>query len=175
MHFDLVQATSVLERTPAVLRALLAGLDQAWTGCRIGPDDFSPFDVVGHLIHGEKTDWMPRLEHIFAHGDAVAFTAFDRFAMYTESRGKSLGELLDVFAALRHASLEALRGRRLEPADFARVGLHPDLGRVTLAQLLATWAVHDLNHIEQIVRTMAFQYRDAVGPWRPFLGILPQG
>jgi len=172
MDFQLLQAIQVLERTPSVLRSLLTGLDQDWTTLDTGPQTFSPFDVVGHLIQGERTDWMQRLEHVFTHADRVPFVPFDRFAMYSASRGRTLGELLDEFERLRRQNLAALRQRQLSAADFARRGAHPELGAVTVGQLLATWVVHDLNHLGQIARTMAFQYRDAVGPWRPYLGIL---
>ena len=137
-----------------------------------GPNTWSPFDVVGHLIHGERTDWMPRVEHLLRHGDAVPFPPFDREAMFAASQGRSLGELLDTFARLRSQSLERLEALGLSDADLSRCGRHPEFGVVTLGQHLSTWVAHDLGHISQIVRVMARQYTDAVGPWRMYLSIL---
>jgi len=172
MRYDPALAIPVLERTPGVLRALLDGLPDAWTTAREGPDSWSPYDVVGHLIHGERTDWIPRAELILRVGEAEPFPPFDRFAMFRDSAGKSLGELLDTFARLRGESVARLRALSPAPADLARRGRHPELGPVTLAQHLATWVAHDLSHIRQIVRIMGRQYAEAVGPWTAYLPML---
>lgn len=169
--FNLDDAVALLERTPASLSALLAGLPQTWVKATEGEGTWSPYDVVGHLIHGERTDWIPRARHILA-GEGRPFEPFDRTAQFTESRGKSLGELLDTFAALRRENVAALARMALTEADLARRGLHPALGEVTLGQLLATWVVHDLDHLGQIARTMAKAYAGAVGPWSAYLSIL---
>lgn len=171
MKFELEQALEVLGRTPGVLRAMLHGVSDAWARGRYGPDTFSPFDVVGHLILGEQKDWLERTRIILAHGEARPFDPFDRYAMYEASRGKTLAMLLDEFAGLRRANLDALRGLNLRPADLQRRGTHPALGAVSLEQLLATWVAHDLNHVHQIAKAMAFQYRDEIGPWRAYLGV----
>jgi len=165
-------ALAVLERTPAALRALLGGLPDAWLLAHEGPDTFSPRDVVGHLIHGEDTDWVPRMRIILKHGEAVPFTPFDRFAFRATSADVPSGELLDRFERLRRANLDEVRRVTLDPATLARTGSHPGLGRVTLAQLLAAWVVHDLGHLKQVARAMARQYREAVGPWREYLTVL---
>jgi len=169
MEFDLDQALAVLERTPATLRALLSGLPDGWTASTEGGESWSPYVVVGHLVHGERTDWIPRARIIMADGERRTFTPYDRFAQYRESAGKSLDQLLDEFASLRAENLGVLRAMRLGPDDLSRAGTHPEFGRVTLAQLLATWTAHDLGHLLQIARTMQRQYRDAVGPWRAYL------
>jgi hypothetical protein len=174
MTFQLDRSIEVLERAPNALRALMTGLSDDWTMSNYGASTFSPFDVIGHLIHAERTNWMTRLRVILARGDAEPVPTFDRYAMYEASRGKSLTELLDTFADVRAASLADLRALNLSPADLARRGNHPQLGPVTAAQLLAAWVVHDLGHAHQIVKSMAYQYRDAVGPWREFLTILPR-
>ncbi len=171
MEFDLGKTIEVLERTPSVLRGLLAGIDQAWVSGGYGEGTFTPYDVVGHLITGERTDWMVRARIILDHGTDRPFDKYDRYAHFETSRGKSMGDLLDEFDAARGANLAALRALRLVPADLAKRGRHPALGEVTLANLLATWAVHDLNHLAQIARGMAARYEDAVGPWRQYLGI----
>ncbi len=165
-------ARDVLERTPSVLRACLGGLSDRWTLANYGPETFSPFDVVGHLIHGERSDWMTRVRHILEKGEATPFPPFDRVAMYEESRGRDLMELLDTFERLRGDNLSELRDLNLKSADLALSDLHPELGPVTLGQLLATRTVHDLNHIAQISRAMSYQYLEEVGPWRAYLGIL---
>ncbi len=172
MDFDLETAVPVLARTPQVLNALLRGLAPAWESGREGPDTWNPYDVVGHLIHGERTDWMPRVEHLLAHGEAVPFPAFDRFAQFQASSGQSLAQLLDTFRELRGESLSRLAALRLTSNDLERTGRHPELGRVTLGQHLATWVVHDLDHVVQISRVMGRQYGDAVGPWRQYLRII---
>jgi DinB superfamily len=172
MGFDLTEGLVVLERTPATFRALLGGLPDAWTACDEGPDTFSPFDNVGHLIHGERTDWIPRAQIILAQGTSRRFEPYDRFAQTRESAGKTLPELLDEFASLRAANLITLRSWHLAEPHFALEGEHPALGTVTLRQLLATWVAHDLGHIAQTTRVMAKRYRDAVGPWREYLPIM---
>ena len=172
MKLELEKAVAVLERTPATLRSLLEGLPSEWTASNEGGETWSPFDVVGHLVHGEKTDWIPRARVILDAGESRPFETFDRFAQFRESEGKTLGELLDEFAALRAENLEALAGMQLAAADFDRAGTHPELGRVTLGELLATWVAHDLDHVVQVSRTMAKQYRDEVGPWRAFISVL---
>ena|SRR2546421_11627249 len=164
-------AVAILERTPAALRALLNGIPETWERATEGEDTWSPFDVVGHLIHGERTDWIPRARHILA-GETRPFEPFDRTAQFIESEGKSLNELLATFAELRLENVAALLEMNLRDDDLARKGLHPEFGEVTLSQLLATWAVHDLDHLAQIARTMAKVYTDAVGPWQAYLSIL---
>ena len=164
-------AVAILERTPAALRALLNGIPEIWERATEGEGTWSPFDVVGHLIHGERTDWIPRARHILA-GETRPFEPFDRTAQFIESEGKSLSELLATFAELRRENVAALLEMNLRDDDLARKGLHPELGEVTLSQLLATWAVHDLDHLAQIARTMAKVYTDAVGPWQAYLSIL---
>ena len=176
-EFSLAEAIAVLTRTPATLDALLRGLPDTWVHSneersKDGKDTWSPFDIVGHLIVGERTDWMPRARIILQHGEARPFDPFDRFAQTKESQGKSLEQLLDEFARLRKENLAALQALNLQPQDLTRRGRHPELGVVTLSELLATWAVHDLTHLHQLSRVMAHQYRDAVGPWRAYLGVL---
>ena len=163
---------ALLSRTPAVVGAWLRGLSNPWTLTNEGEGTFSPFDIIGHLIHGERTDWMPRARMILQYGESRPFEKFDRLAQNRESQGKSLGDLLDTFAALRSQNLDDLRRMNLQPADLERRGLHPELGTVTLGHLLATWAAHDLTHIHQISRVMAHQYREAVGPWTDYLGVM---
>ena len=170
--FDLAHALEVLERTPATFRALLGGLPDRWTAPNEGPETFSAFDNLGHLVHGERTDWIPRARIILEHGRSRPFDPFDRFAQAHESRGKRVGDLLDELARLRAENLETLRGWRLGTRELALDGEHPALGRVTLAQLLAAWVVHDLGHLAQTARVMAKQYRDEVGPWRAYLPIV---
>jgi hypothetical protein len=172
VDFQLAHALEVLERTPAALRALLGGVSEAWTAPNEGPETFSAFDNVGHLVHGERTDWIPRARIILAQGPDRRFAPYDRFAQYEESRGKTMADLLDELAALRADNLATLRGWKLGARELALEGEHPAFGRVTLAQLLATWAAHDLGHLAQVARVMAKQYRDAVGPWRQYLPIM---
>jgi hypothetical protein len=172
MRFRLEQGIEVLEQTPAVLNSLLRGKSAAWLDARRSPDSFSAIDVLGHLIHGEKTDWIPRVRIILEHGDTRTFEPFDRFGFHESNAGKSVGELLDEFSHLRRQSLETLKSLNLTEEQFALPGRHPELGPVTLGNHLANWAVHDLGHIAQIVKTMACEYRDAVGPWRAYTTIL---
>lgn len=172
MNFDLRLGIDVLERTPTVLRSLLAGLPEEWTRPNEGPDTWSPFDVVGHLIDGEETDWMRRARIILAQGPERRFATFDRFRHRRENEGKALGDLLDRFAQLRAHNLGELAGLDLGPAQLRLTGEHPEFGSVTLEQLLATWVVHDLGHIAQIARVMSKQYREAVGPWEAYLPVL---
>jgi hypothetical protein len=169
---NLQEAMELLSRTPASLNALLRDLPESWTLRNEGENTWSAFDVVGHLIHGERTDWMPRANLILQHGDTRAFERFDCWAQVRESEGKSLPELLDEFGRLRAENLDQLRGLNLSKEDLERRGLHPVLGPVTLGNLLSTWAAHDLTHLHQISRIMAYQYRDAVGPWTKFLGVM---
>lgn len=172
MRFDLNLSIAVLERTPVVLRSLLGGLSDDWTRATEGPDTWSPCDVVGHLIHGDRTDWIPRLDIILGDGPDRTFHPFDRFAQFRESEGKSLDRLLDEFAEVRAASLSALRARQLTDADLDRTGIHPTFGTVNARQLLSTWTVHDLDHLVQISRVMARQLHDEVGPWIAFLRVV---
>lgn len=170
--FVLEEATRVLAATPATLRALLAPFPDAWTRADEGPDTWSPREVVAHLIHGERTDWLPRVEHLRRHGDSLPFPPFDRAAHLGQSPDTSLSTLLDEFGRLREQSLGALAALSLGTADLAAPGLHPALGAVTLQQLIATWVVHDLDHLVQIGRVLAVQYTDAVGPWRAYLRVV---
>lgn len=166
------EAAAVLARTPAALEALLRGLPEDWIGANEGGETWSPFDVIGHLIHGEKTDWMPRVRIILEHGERRPFDKFDRFAQLAASEGRSLGSLLEEFAALRDENVRQLLRLRLSEADLDRRGRHPELGGVTLRQLLATWVAHDLDHVVQISRVLARQYSDEVGPWRAYLRVI---
>ncbi len=172
MDFSFATAIPILRRTPEVLDRLLRDLPPDWVSGTEGPETWSPFDVVGHLIHGERTDWVPRVEHLLAHGEAVPFPPFDRFAQFEASRGKRLPELLDTFRAQRTESLARLAALGLTDRDLDRTGTHPEFGRVTLRQHLATWVAHDLDHIVQIARVMGRQYADAVGPWSRYLRVV---
>jgi hypothetical protein len=171
MDFDLELSIDVLRRTPAALREMLLGVAEPWARGTEGPDTFSPFDVVGHLIDGEQTDWVPRARLILARGEA-RFEPYDRFRHQARNAGRSLASLLEEFARLRAANLDEVRAWRLTPAALDLPGQHPVFGRVTLRQLLAAWVVHDLGHVAQAARVMAKQYKDAVGPWVPFLPVL---
>ena len=171
-EFSLDESVALLSRTPSTLDALLRGLPNTWVRGNEGQDTWSAFDIVGHLIVGERTDWMTRVRIILEFGEARAFDPFDRFAQAKESQGKSLDQLLDEFAHLRNGNLAALQGLNLQPEDLLRRGTHPALGGVTLAELLATWTVHDLTHLHQLSRVMAHQSRDVVGPWKAYLGVL---
>jgi len=172
MEQNLEHTISLLTRTPAALNSLLRDLPEAWTMRNEDGNSWTAFDVVGHLIHGERTDWMPRTKMILEFGEGRAFEPFDRRAQERESQGRSLGELLDQFARVRSKNLAELQALKLRPEDLARRGRHPALGVVTLSELLATWAAHDLSHLHQISRIMAHQYREAVGPWSKFLGVM---
>jgi hypothetical protein len=172
MDFDLKSGIAVLQRTPGTLRQMLDGLPPEWTDATEGPETWSPYVIVGHLIHGERTDWIPRAQIILAQGDNRRFTPYDRFAQFRESKGKSLADLLAELAQLRTANLATLAGWRLTDTELALEGEHPEFGAVTLRQLLATWVAHDLGHIAQTARVMAKQYREAIGPWRAYLPIM---
>lgn len=172
MIFDLPRTLEVLARTPGLLESLLDGLSDSWLDASEGPDTFSPRDVVGHLIHGEETDWVPRIRLILERGEEEPFTPFDRFGFREKIKGRSIDDLLGELRNLRDENLDYVRGLSLTAADFARKGRHPSLGPVTLGQLFAAWMVHDLGHIRQIVRVLAHQYEEAVGPWKEYLTIL---
>jgi len=172
MRFDLGPSMDLLRRTPATLQALLGGVDDPWSRATEGPDTFSPFDVVGHLIDGEETDWMTRARIILAGGPHPAFAPYDRFRHRTRNAERTLASLLEEFARLRAANLAELESWRLTEAKLDLPGLHPSLGRVTLRQLLAAWVVHDLGHIAQVARVMAKQYREEIGPWVPYLPVV---
>jgi DinB superfamily len=172
MDQNLQQTFSLLAHTPVALNALLLDLPEGWTLRNEGENTWSVFDVVGHLIYGERANWMPRTRMILQFGDAQAFEPFDRWAFVRDSQGKSLQQLLDEFSLLRAENLNELRALNLRQQDLERLGLHPSLGEVTLSQLLAAWAAHDLTHLHQITRIMAHQYREAVGPWIRNLGVM---
>jgi hypothetical protein len=171
-EFDLDQAVAVLARTPAALDVWLRDLPEDWTSCDEGPDTFSPFDVLGHLIHGEHTDWIPRLERILEFGEVRPFDPVNRFAQKETSRGRALSSLLDEFARARTSSLARLRVLEVDERKLALRGRHPEFGPVTARELLATWVVHDLGHIAQIARVMSKRYSTEVGPWRAYLPVL---
>jgi hypothetical protein len=171
-EFNLAESIALLTRTPAALDALLRGLPNTWVHRNEGEASWSPYDIMGHMVLAERDDWIPRTRLILEHGDAKSFAPFDRFTQMREPQSKSLEQLLDDFASLRKESLATLKTLNLQPQDLARPGRHPSLGSVTLAQLLATWAVHDLTHLHQLSRVMAHQYREAVGPWSIYLGVL---
>ncbi|GCC52267.1 DinB family protein [Chryseotalea sanaruensis] len=172
MEFDLKKSLEILDKTPTVLEAMLQGLSDEWIFNNEGDETWSPYDVIGHLIHGEKTDWIPRLEIILAQQGGSKFDPFDRFAQFKNSEGKTLHQLLEEFKILRKHNLEIVRNKKLTNLQYTLKGMHPSLEEVTLAQLLATWVVHDLNHIAQVARVMAKQYKHEVGPWFEYLGIL---
>jgi hypothetical protein len=172
MDHDLNHTTALLSRTPGALNALLRDLPDTWVFRNEGEDTWTPFDIVGHLVHGERADWIPRAQRILEFGETRAFEPFDRLAQVRESKGKTLEQLLDEFAALRSENLGQLRAWNLRPEDLAKSGLHPSLGTVTMSQLLTTWAGHDLTHLHQLSRVMAYQCRQAVGPWSQYLGVL---
>jgi hypothetical protein len=176
-EINIAEAIALLTRTPATLNAQLRGMPSIWVRRNEGrnhqgKETWTAFDIVGHLIVGERTDWMPRVHVILDSGEARPFDPFDRFAQMKESQDKSLEQLLDDFAHLRQESLAALQALNLQPQELKRRGKHPALGTVTLGELLATWVVHDLTHLHQLARVMAHQYRDAVGPWSAYLGVL---
>jgi hypothetical protein len=172
MTHNVDNTIALLTRTPAALEAFLRDLPDDLTRSNEGAKTWSAFDVVRHLIHGERTDWMPRAKMILQHGESQSFVPFDRWGQERESQGRSLPQLLDEFARLRAENLAELRALNLRSEDLARRGRHPELGAVTLSELLATWAAHDLTHLHQISRVMAHQYRDAVGPWSAYLGVM---
>jgi hypothetical protein len=172
MNFTIEKSLEVLERTPDVLIAMLLNITDEWALPNEGGESWSPYDVVGHLIHGEKTDWIPRMEIILSDRSPKVFKPFDRFAQLGVSKEKSLTDLLHEFKALRTKNVHQLRARNISLEDLKEEGIHPAFGEVTLSQLLATWVVHDLNHISQISRVMAHQYKTDVGPWIAYLRIL---
>ncbi|MFM6926161.1 MAG: DinB family protein [Ferruginibacter sp.] len=172
MKYSLARSYEILDRTPAVLQALLDSLPDDWVMPNEGPDTFSPYDVVGHLIHGEKTDWVPRIKKVLEFGNIQAFDKYDRFAQYELSKGKTLQQLLDEFTALRKENMVWFKSLNLSETDLDKTGMHPVLGEVTLRNLLATWVVHDLTHISQVTRVMAKQYKTEMGPWPQFFRIL---
>jgi uncharacterized damage-inducible protein DinB len=172
MEFETNKAISVLEKTPSVLRTLLEDLAKEWIHQNEGENTWSPYDIVGHLIHGEKTDWIARAEIILENDLDKKFESFDRFAQFENSKGKSLNQLLDEFEKLRIENLNKLKQMDLSTENLTLEGIHPEFGPVTLKQLLATWVAHDLNHIAQISRVMAKQFKTEVGPWKEYLGIL---
>lgn len=172
VEHNLQNTIALLARTPLALDALLRDLPESWTLRNEGEGTWSPFDIIGHLIHGERTDWLPRARRVLQLGEGRPFDSFDRWAQTRESEGKSLAQLLDEFARLRSENLAALKAMNLQPKDLESRGRHPELGAVTLSELLATWAAHDLTHLHQLARVMAHQYRDAVGPWSKYLGVL---
>jgi uncharacterized damage-inducible protein DinB len=172
MEMKLSEATQILERTPGLLNQMVRGLPEEWIRATEGENTWSCYDVVGHLIHGELTDWMPRVRMILEHGESRSFEPFDRVAQFREDRTQPIDRLLDRFKELREQNLAALKSLRLTSKDFARTGIHPALGTVTLGQLLSSWMVHDLTHISQITRVLAKQYAAEVGPWKAYLGVL---
>ena len=172
MDFSLTDAMGLLERTPRTLRTMLADLPERWTHANYGPDTWSPFQIVGHLIYGEMTDWIPRARRILEHGESKAFDPFDRAGHEPLIKGRSIASLLDEFQTRRDESLAALRSMHLTDRDLAQRGMHPALGPATLGQLLGAWVVHDLNHIHQIAKAMAFQYAAEAGPWKAYLSNL---
>ena len=172
MNFQLESAIAILKTTPSILHAWLDDLPQEWVLSKDGDDSWSPFDVLGHLIHGEKTDWIPRAEIILSSSSERRFPSFDRFAMFEESKGQSVQDLLMAFEGLRSLSIQRLRALNLSADDIEKTGIHPTFGTVTLRQLLSTWVAHDLNHLGQIAEVMARQYKGEVGPWKEFLAIL---
>lgn len=172
MDFNLQKSLQILERTPAVLQHLLSGIDESWIYGNSGPETWSPFDVVGHLLHGEKTDWIARMNIVLEQGSNRHFAVFDRFAQFEESKGKTIQNLLDEFASVRSENLVILKKRNPDDEKLLLRGIHPKFGEVTLSQLLSTWTVHDLVHISQISVTMARQYKKAIGPWIEYINTL---
>lgn len=172
MQYNLNEAVTILSRTPEVLNSLLKNLPEDWVKNNEGADTWSPYDVVGHMVHGERKDWTERMNIILSDAEDKTFQPFDRFAQLTESKGKSMEILLEDFAILRARNLLLLQEANITDADLDKKGIHPALGEVTLRQLLSTWVVHDLNHTAQITRVMAKQYKENVGPWQEYLRIL---
>ncbi len=174
MKFSIHQSIEILERTPIVLQNLLQGLSAEWTSNNEGGETWSAYDVIGHLIHGDKTDWLTRAELILSDNAEKQFQPFDRFAQFENSKGKTLKQLLSDFAEVRNANIKRLKSLNITERDLKKTGVHPTFGEVTLSQLLSTWIVHDLDHISQIARVLAKQYKNEVGPWIEFLKILKQ-
>lgn len=172
MRFNLTESIEILSRTPSVFRGLLSGLSDEWIKNNEGGDTWSPYDIIGHLIHGEKTDWIPRAKIIVNKQADKVFEPFDRFAQFENSKGKSLEELLTEFEALRKVNIEALKSMQLTEELLNQTGIHPDLGEATLKQLLATWTIHDLSHINQMTRVMMQNYKEEVGPWKAYISLL---
>ena len=172
MNFSLEKSIEILERAPSAYKELLNGVSDEWSKTNEGGESWSPYDVLGHLIHGESGDWMNRIEIILSDNPDKNFKPFDRFAQFEESKGKSLKDLLGEFMMLRIMNLEKLKAKNITEADLDKKGIHPVFGEVTLRQLLSTWVVHDLNHLAQVTRVMAYQYKDNVGPWSEYLRIL---
>lgn len=172
MKFDIKKSIEILERTPFVLETMLAGISEEWIMNNEGPDTWSPFDVVGHLVHGEKTDWMTRTKIILSDAEDKTFKPFDRFAQFESSKGKSLNDLLQEFKECRAANLKELKALNITDEQLKKTGVHPHFGEVTLSQLLSTWTTHDLSHIAQCARVMARQYKEEVGPWEAYLPLL---
>jgi len=172
MKYTVAGALEILERTPAVLNTLLNGLSDDWVMSNEGPETFSPYDVIGHLIHGEKTDWTARTKLILEFGNTKTFVPWDRFAQYEESKGKTLPQLLEEFARIRKENMIWFKGLNLTEEDLDKKGMHPKLGDVTLRNLLSTWVIHDLTHIAQVTRVMAKQYKQEMGPWVDFFRIM---
>jgi hypothetical protein len=169
INFNLKETIEILERTPDVLTSLLGGLSDGWIYNNEGGESWSPFDIIGHLIHGEKRDWIPRAKIILEYGEDKPFEPFNRFAQFKDSEGKTLNELLEEFTKLRNENIDVLKKLNLNENDFNKKGIHPEFGKVTLKQLLSTWVVHDLSHIRQISRVMAKQYKKEIGPWGTYL------
>lgn len=172
MHFNLDKSYEILKRTPSVLKTLLSDISDDWSMNNEGPETFSPYDVIGHLIHGEKTDWRERATMILEYGESKTFVPYDRFAQFEESKGKSVQQLLAEFEILRAANLKWLQSLNLTEEDLDKKGKHPGLGKVTLRQLLSTWVIHDLTHIAQVARVMAKQYKEEMGPWIEYFRIM---
>ena len=171
-NFNLKEALEILERTPTVLTSLLKDLSDSWIYSNEGGESWNPFDIVGHLIHGEKKDWIPRANIILEYGEEKPFEPFDRLAQFKDSEGKTLNDLLEEFAKLRNENIDVLHKLNLDEIDFIKTGIHLEFGNVTLKQLLSTWVVHDLSHIRQISRVMAKQYKNEIGPWRTYLPVI---
>ncbi|MDB5279931.1 MAG: DinB family protein [Ferruginibacter sp.] len=172
MHFSLSKSIEILGRTPDVLITMLYNLSNEWTCNNEGGESWNVYEIIGHLIHGEKTDWIPRMEVILSNTTDKSFVPFDRFAQLKKSEAPTLHELLDEFKSIRQHNTGLLKSKQLVEADLEKTGIHPEFGAVTLSQLVSTWVVHDLNHIAQIARVMAKQYEEAVGPWKAYLRIL---
>lgn len=176
MNFSLEKSLEILERTPTAYKELLYGVSDEWSmqneGQKGDEKTWSPYDILGHLIHGETTDWIERIEIILSDKPEKNFRLFDRFAQFEESKEKSLKDLLGEFMMLRIMNLEKLKAKNITEADLDKKGIHPSFGEITLRQLLSTWVVHDLNHLAQVTRVMAYQYKDNVGPWKEYLRIL---